>query len=689
MNARTDAELLLDPDLLAAGVAAFEAMLVRVWREWAPKPSISMIEWAETHRFMSTEETAIKGRYSSDVTPALKGILKVISNPRTRKVVTMKSAQAGYTAGVVCNVMGYYAHYRPSVQVAVFPRAQSAKDFAAEKFDPMVRSTPVLSRLISLKSRAAGNSNTRKHFAGGMIKLVGANSPSDVKSTSARVLIVEEPDDVSVDVKGQGDAIKLAEERTKTYDDHLILIGGTPTAKGASSIEAEFLASTQRYMYVPCHHCEETHVLDWANVNIPKDDDGKAREIFGQHRWEDARYGCPHCGSLWTDDERVANIRRGEWVASCQSHVEGFHHPELLSAFSGSRIPILARKYLEAKHKESQGDPGELVAFWNSTLALPWEYRGELPEEDELRARAETYAEWTCPAGGLVPLMNVDVQHDRLAVTVWVVGRGEEMWLAYWGEIYGQTVVSHAGAWEELEALMGRTVRHEWGIDLGMAGVGIDCGDGQTSDASYAFVRRHDRSDRPVLALKGASDAEGKIEIWAPPRKSIDPNSRGTKAEKWGIQIHVVGAAKAKDLILGWAQEAGRVRLVGAGPGRMHWYESVRPDFYEQLLSEIKIPSRLNPKKRVWKERTDRRNEVLDCTTGAVYLCRHLRLHLRRPVQWDLLELQLRQAEIRIDDQSGPELGAEIERVTPEAADYRSLLDQLRRDRRDQQNARG
>jgi phage terminase large subunit GpA-like protein len=115
--------------------------------------------------------------------------------------------------------------------------------------------------------------------------------------------------------------------------------------------------------------------------------------------------------------------------------------------------------------------------------------------------------------------MNVDVQHDRLAVTVWVVGRGEEMWLAYWGEIYGQTVVSHAGAWEELEALMGRTVRHEWGIDLGMAGVGIDCGDGQTSDASYAFVRRHDRSDRPVLALKGASDAEGKIEIWAPPSK--------------------------------------------------------------------------------------------------------------------------------------------------------------------------
>lgn len=61
-------------------------------------------------------------------------------------------------------------------------------------------------------------------------------------------------------------------------------------------------------------------------------------------------------------------------------------------------------------------------------------------------------------------------------------------------------------------------------------------------------------------------------------------------------------------------RNAGRVRLEGDGPGRMHWFEGVRDDFYEQLLSEIKIPSRLNPAKRVWKARTDRRNEALDCT---------------------------------------------------------------------------
>jgi len=112
------------------------------------------------------------------------------------------------------------------------------------------------------------------------------------------------------------------------------------------------------------------------------------------------------------------------------------------------------------------------------------------------------------------------------------------------------------------------------------------------------------------------------------------------------VQVHVVGTAKAKDLILGSANGCGRIRLTGDGAGRMHWYEDVRADFYEQMLSEIKIPGRLNPAKKRWKARTDRRNEALDCTNYAIYLCRHLKLHLRRPVQWDLIELRLRQVDI-------------------------------------------
>ena len=120
------------------------------------------------------------------------------------------------------------------------------------------------------------------------------------------------------------------------------------------------------------------------------------------------------------------------------------------------------------------------------------------------------------------------------------------------------------------------------------------------------------------------------------------------------MQIHIVGAAKAKDLILGWATESGRVRLTGNGAGRMHWYENVRADFYEQLLSEIKVPMRANPKRRKWKARTDRRNEALDCTVYALYLSRHLRLHLRRPGHWNIDEMRLRQGALLIEESPVP-----------------------------------
>lgn len=720
-------------DLVAApwAEAALDAMLARVMRELAPRPALSYLEWSEKYRILSKEESNdFPGPFSTDNTPALRGLLGVLGRKGVKRAVAQKSAQIGYTAGVVCTVLGYHVHWQPCVQVVMFPREKSAKDFDAEKFSPMVRSTPVLYRRIRLKSRSDGNSATRKHYPGGLAKFVASNSPSDVKSTSARIRIVEEPDDTNKDVKGQGKSIAMLRERGKTIRNSLELIGGTPTAKGASEVEAEMRTTDQRRLLVECHHCGDRHDLNWDHVTIPglslSDEDLAApdidirhpqREVYGRARWEDAFYTCPHCGGVWSDDDRIANIKRTcatgpdyGWVPTADSPDPGFFFNELQSCFDGSRVPVLAEKYLRAQHLMDQGDPSEMIAFWNSSRGICWEYKGELPEEDELRNRAESYPEWTSPAGGYVALLTVDVQHDRLAVTAWTVGRGEEMWLAYWGELYGNTIVAHQGAWVELEQMLGRTIKHSSGADLRFAAVGIDCSDGQTSDASYAFVRAHSRPGRPVLALKGAPDAEGRVEIWTPP-KPIDPNNRATKASRAGVQVHIVGTAKAKDLVLGWAQEGGRVRLTGHGPGRMHWYESVRADFYEQLLSEIKIPSRTNPRKRAWKPRTDRRNEGLDCTVYAIYLCRHLRLHVKKPWEWDVIEMRVKQAELRLggpapDAPPSPDLVSEPaatpmpEPATPgpaapadevhtsapspavSQADYLAMINKLRRPRR-------
>lgn len=655
--------------------ASLDAMVARLMEQFAPPPPMSSIQWSETYRKLSKEESPDHpGDYDLENTPVLRGILACCEPGKYRRVRVQKSAQLGYTAGIVCNVIGRHIHLDPCVQVVMFPRIQSAKDFNDEKFAPMVRATPVLAQRIRLKSRSDGNNSTRKKYPGGLVKFVASNSPSDVKSTTAKIIIVEEPDDTSKDVKGQGNSGALLRERGKTVRNFFDLTGGSPTAKGASEIEKEMSTTDQRRFMAACHHCGERHEPEWAHVTVPGldlppeelrapdiDERFPEREVYGRARWEDAYYACPHCGGIWTDDERCENIRVAArvppyygWEPTAESEDPGFYCNELESVFEGSFVPLLAKKYLVALHEFERGEPEKMVAFWNSTRGMTWEYKGELPEEDELAKRAEDYAEWTVPAGGLVPQLTIDVQHDRLAVTCWVIGRGEEMWLSYWGELYGSTIVPHAGAWEDLAQMLDRTVAHASGAPLRIAAVGIDCSDGQTSDAVYAFVRRHSRPGREVVALKGAPDDEGRVEIWTPPRP-IDPNNRGTKASRYGVKVHIVGTAKAKDLLLGWAQQGGRVQLAGHGPGRMHWYRGVRADFYEQLLSEMKIPSRSNPRKRKWKQRTDRRNEALDCTVYAVYLSRHQRLHLKRPAQWDVVEMTMRQGVLVPADESPPE----------------------------------
>lgn len=670
MNAPAPAEIITQAE------AALDAMLRRVFARLRPRPPLGPLEWVERYRRLSPEENPdYAGPFDTDNIPALRGILAMAGRRGVSRLVAQKPAQIAWTAGFVATLMGYFAHWRPCVQVAMFPREKSAKDFDAEKFAPMVRATPVLARRIQLKSRAAGNSATRKHYPGGLLKFVASNSPADVKSTTAKVRYVEEPDDTNRDVKGQGNSIALLRERGKAIRDSLEIIGGTPTAKGASEIEVEMRTTDKRRFLVPCHECGERHEPEHEHMTIPglglsaeelaaPDIDARypVREVFGRARPEEAFYSCPHCGALWSDAQRVKNLRAASrlpeygWVATDSAFADpGFLLNEFMSAFEGSSVSAIATKYCKALHKLDQGDATDMIAYWNATRGMLWEYKGELPEEEELRKRADQYAEWTAPAGALIPLLAVDVQHDRLALCCWVFGRGDEMWLAYWGELHGATVVPGAGAWVDLEQLLARQrVRLAGGLAVPIHAAAIDCSDGQTSEASYSFCRAHHREGaREVIALKGASDAEGRVEIWRPPRP-IDPNHRSTKASRFGVQVHIVGTAKAKDLILGWSHEGGRVRLAGAGPGRMHWYEGVRADFYEQLLSEIKIPSPKNPKRRIWKQRTDRRNEVLDCTVYAVYLSRHLRLHVRKPQQWDYDEARLRQASLLPEPDPAP-----------------------------------
>ena len=151
-----------------------------------------------------------------------------------------------------------------------------------------------------------------------------------------------------------------------------------------------------------------------------------------------------------------------------------------------------------------------------------------------------------------------------------------------------------------------------------------------------------------VLAIKGSSVVDK--EIFSPPRLSVDIG-RKQKAQKYGVRPYIVGTQKAKDLILGQDSGAGRLKLTGNGPARMHWYESVRPDWYEQMTSEVKVPHKTVKNLRVWVKKQGVRNEALDTTVYALHAARSLKINLWKEERWQSLEDSLRKVK-----QKEPEL---------------------------------
>jgi len=581
-------------------------------------------------------------------TPWVRGMQAALDDPRVHKVVDMKASQTAWTEGVLINYLLKRIDIDPCGIIGMFAKTGAADEFVDEKFAPAVIATPRMhSKIDVTTTRKAGNKKLFKKFSGGFLKLVGSNSPSSVKSTSAQVIFVEEPDDANTNVKGQGDTIKLLEDRKKTFSDGLMIYGGTPTIKELSAIEDAYKSSDQRKYFIPCHDCGDSHVLDWENVKWEQNSETK-HEIYGHARPETGFYACPHCGSVWDDDQKNDNVQKAEttpgagWQATAEFRgVAGFGHiSELYAPFDGSRFIRLVERYLEARKKFDAGDDTDYITFVNTCLGLPYEYESDAPEVEDLAKRAEDYPELLVPNGGLILTVGIDVQHDRFAVIIRVWGRGEESWLVYWGEVFGTVTDQKNDVWHELEQLVFSAKQHENGFEIMPSAVSIDSSDGKTSDQVYNWVRLMQKkyAHVHVMAIKGESNNPDK-EIYSTPKASVDPRSP-TKAARYGLRIYMVGTNKGKDLI------STRLQLTGAGPGRFHYYQEVRSDYYDQLTSEVKAPSRRMRNKLIWQLRSGKRNEALDCEDYALHAARSQKTHTLTPKQWDALELKLKQTDL-------------------------------------------
>ncbi len=262
-----------------------ESAVEAAWkRGLAPDPILTVDDWANRHRMLSSVASAEPGRWSTSRTPYLKAVMEALSaTSRVERVVLMAGAQIGKTeAGL--NWLGYVIHHAPGPMLLVQPTVEGAKRVSKQRVDALIEASPELaSRVKDPRSRDSGNTQLMKEFPGGVLIMTGANSAVGLRSMPVRYLFLDEVDGYPGDADGEGDPVALAVQRAATFVNRKVYLCSTPTLKGFSRIEAAYLESDQRVFEVPCDHCGAHSQILWRDIKWPKD------------KMADAAWHCPHC----------------------------------------------------------------------------------------------------------------------------------------------------------------------------------------------------------------------------------------------------------------------------------------------------------------------------------------------------------------------------------------------------------
>ena len=564
-------------------------------RAIAPRRALTVSQWADDHRVLSGKQSSERGRWRTARNPILGEIMDCFSaGSRVRDVVVMKSSQVGVTEAIV-NVLGYTLEHAPCPAMVMMPSLEARDAWKVQKLNPLLQETPAVREVLGgVRSRDAANRQDLIDFPGGVLFLAGGNSANSYAQKSVRIIILDDLDRFPEEVGEEGDVITLAEGRTKAFPRAIRAYVSTPTVKGGL-IDRQWARSDQRRYQVPCPHCGELQALEWGGAESGH---GMKWTVLADGTVANVRYVCRECGAEILEHHKPAMLAAGRWVATHPERaVRGYHISALLAPIGlGPSWESLVRGWLAA-----QDNTATLRAWINTNLGEPCEERGEEIDPLALLNRLENYDPEL--AGHRlraikVRTIGIDVQKDRIELTVYDVGPGEEFWAIDHIIIGGDT--AGAEPWVELASEIAAIAPDCGGIDSGYA-----------TDQVLAFAAR-----RPWLFVCKGIEGRGKTLV----ESDDDRKRRLRKRRKKGFSPFLVSDEAAKALL------TQRLKLAPGADGQpragyIH-YPANEPafddEFFAQLASNRLVEKTVRGRPvREWVQ-TRVRNEAYDCWKYAL-----------------------------------------------------------------------
>lgn len=581
---------------------------------WRLPKEITVSDWANENRELSPLTSAEHGRWRTDRTPHLKGIMDAFNDPFVEEITVMASTQVGKTEALY-NMLGYIIDQDPAPTLLVMPRVPDARSVSQNRIKPMLELSPALKT--HLPTLEDDITNLEYHLDRMIVYFAGSNSPADLSGRPIRYLFLDEIDKFPKFSGKEADPISLATERTRTFWNRKIIKVSTPTTR-QGYIFREYEKSDRRRYYVPCPYCGKYQILIFSpQLKYPKAERNAEKIRTERLAW----YECQYCGKKITENMKSRMISQGVWAPDgaeitpkgqikgniVQSRHAGFWLSALYS-------PWLSWSDIAAKFLTSQSY-NELMNFVNSWLAEIWEEKGGETKPQKLAALAGIYPEGKVPSGGLVLTGGVDVQKDYFILVIRAWGIGEESWLVR---------ACRVESWEEVISILFMTnySREKGGTPLPVRLTNIDSGY-RTAEV-YEVCRKWRDVARPV---KGQNHLPG-----APYRVSIiDRHPETGLAVPGGLALWHIDTSHFKDKMN---------RMVHAEPGdpaQWHLFENPSDDYLNQFCAEHKVIIRDRKTGRTKEEwrviSTGAPNHYLDAENYAVAAADMIRVSAMRKEQ--------------------------------------------------------
>jgi len=496
-----------------------------------------MDDWADENFRLPKATTHEWGKWRTQRFPFLRRIMKCLSpSSIAREIVGMKGSQLGFTTLLMLWKI-YKAVCMPGPFAFTQKTEDDVKQYSKQKFKPTIDANPVCYDILG-NGRPKGfyNSLLDKTFPGGFIAMGPANSTGFLKSKAIRDAGMDEEDEYELNVGKQGSPRKLLQRRMTNFPNSKLYRNSTPVLEEFSTIKPGWLEGSQEQYYVPCPNCNPKAKI--TNNSLTEREDGFMFLI----EWDTIKWSkeinpstgdpikvwceCPACGyEINESRHKTWMLDHGDWystknvndpdsplprykvgdVVNPSFRITSFYSPYGFYSWKDAVHDFF--EYLRTR------DVNLLQVFRNQVCAETFSLVGGEIDPTGLFGRRESYGgklnTYDVPNGGLCLTAGVDIQDDRIEVSVYAWGLLEESYAVDYKVLVGDTELmgnkylmldnGQPSVWKLLDEYLFKKFKHESGTMMPIEVTMIDCG--HKNDQVHKFCGP--RESRRIFALKG------------------------------------------------------------------------------------------------------------------------------------------------------------------------------------------